>query len=368
MARQQRRGGAGRAVAASLVFLVGVLVLAVGAGLGPRHLAKEGATATAVLGLVLLGLGAVLALVAAVRLLRGMRRRWWLLAVPLLLVVTYLVVWPVGWGVATAYPPRPPLGDRTPADVGLEHEDVTVTTEDGARLRGWYVPSTTGAAVVLRHGAGSTRSGVLDHAAVLAGHGYGVLMLDARGHGESGGRGMETGWFGERDTAAAVDLLLDRPDVDPGRVGLVGLSMGGEESLGAVGADDRVRAVVAEGASYRTSEDKGYLAEYGWRGDLQQQVDALTAAVTELLTPAPRPRSLRAAVRTATTRDQPAQVLLVTAAEVEEEGLAAEFIRASSPGVQVWEASGGHTRGLAEQPAAWESRVVGFLDEALGSQ
>ena len=56
-------------------------------------------------------------------------------------------------------------------------------------LAGWYAPSRNGAAVVLLHGAGSTRSNVLDEAVVLAEHGYGVLMLDARGHGESAGRG-----------------------------------------------------------------------------------------------------------------------------------------------------------------------------------
>jgi len=89
-------------------------------------------------------------------------------------------------------------------------------------LSGWYVPSRNRAAVVLLHGASSTRSNVLDHALVLAGRGYGVLLYDARGHGRSGGRAMELGWYGDRDIAAAVDYLEKRNDVDPPRIAALG--------------------------------------------------------------------------------------------------------------------------------------------------
>ncbi|WP_130511824.1 serine aminopeptidase domain-containing protein [Krasilnikovia cinnamomea] len=71
--------------------------------------------------------------------------------------------------------------------------DVIMSTSDGARLSGWYVPVVNGAALVLRHGAGSTRTDTLPQAAVLARHGYGLLLVDARGHGHSGGRGMDLG-------------------------------------------------------------------------------------------------------------------------------------------------------------------------------
>src|SRR5438045_978113 len=83
------------------------------------------------------------------------------------------------------------------------------------------------AAAVLLHGASSTRSNVLAHADVLARHGFGVLLFDARGHGRSGGRAMELGWYGDRDIAAAVSYLEARTDVARGRIGAVGMSMGG---------------------------------------------------------------------------------------------------------------------------------------------
>ena len=113
------------------------------------------------------------------------------------------------------------------------------------------------AAVVLLHGAGSTRSSVLDHAVVLANHGYGVLLFDARGHGRSGGRAMDFGWYGDKDVTAAVSFLQTRPDVDDDLIAAVGLSMGGEEAIGAAASDRRIRAVVAEGATHRVSRRPG---------------------------------------------------------------------------------------------------------------
>ena len=80
--------------------------------------------------------------------------------------------------------------------------------------------------------------------------GYGVLLLDARGHGDSGGRAMDLGWFGDLDVTAAVDHLAARDDVDPDRIGAVGMSMGGEEAGGAVEvvvtSDGDLHAVAAD--------------------------------------------------------------------------------------------------------------------------
>jgi pimeloyl-ACP methyl ester carboxylesterase len=217
-------------------------------------------------------------------------------------------------------------------------------------------------------GAGSTRTAVLDHAAVLGSHGYGVLLLDARGHGDSGGRGMDFGWYGERDVAAALDFVTGRPGVAADRIGLVGLSMGGEVAIGAAGTDARVRAVVAEGATNRVAADKGYLSAYGVRGDLQRGIDWATYAVADLLSPAHPPAPLRDSMVDAQADGTPTPVLLITAGKVDTARLAAEFIDDAAPdAVEIWTVPGaGHTRGLRTDPVAWETRVLGFLDAALG--
>src|SRR5690606_29218420 len=119
-------------------------------------------------------------------------------------------------------------------------------------------------------------------AAVLAGAGYGVLMIDARGHGDSGGRAMDFGWHGDADIVAATAFLAGRPEVDPDRIGAVGMSMGGEQAIGASGGDPRIRAVVAEGATARTAADAAWLSDrYGLRGALQEQIEKVQDLVTD---------------------------------------------------------------------------------------
>jgi hypothetical protein len=146
------------------------------------------------------------------------------------------------------------------------------------------------------------------------------------------------------------------------------MSMGGEEAIGAAGADPRVHAVVAEGATNRVAADKGYLvAAYGFRGRLQQGIDRLTYGVAALLTDAPQPRSLRDSVAATTTDGTPTPVLLITAGDIDTEAQAASYIDQAAPdAVAVWTVPGaGHTEGLSADPGEWEQRVVGFLDAAL---
>jgi pimeloyl-ACP methyl ester carboxylesterase len=272
-------------------------------------------------------------------------------------------VWLIAPPVAATHVP-PTSISSTPADRGLDADSITLTTADDVELAGWYISGANGAAVILLHGAGSTRSDVLDHAAVLARNGYGVLMIDARGHGESGGTAMDFGWYGDLDIAAGTEYLLRRDDVEPDRIGVVGMSMGGEEAIGAAVADPNIAAVVAEGATGRTAADKSWLSdEYGWRGALQEQFEKAQFWVADSLTESPPPVSLRAAV--ADSGNTP--FLLITAGTVADERLAAKFISSAAPErVEIWEVEGStHTGGLTTKPDEWEQRVVAFLDAQL---
>ncbi len=57
-------------------------------------------------------------------------------------------------------------------------------SSDGVTLSGWYIRLQNSAAVILLHGYNANRMDTLNHAELLAHHGYGVLMYDLRGHGE----------------------------------------------------------------------------------------------------------------------------------------------------------------------------------------
>ena len=308
------------------------------------------------IGLVLLGFAAS----ASWRLLHGWTRLWLAPAS----IIGLLVILSGALAVTFTVVPPTALGRSTPASVGLPYRNVTFTTRDGVRLSGWYVPSRNRAAVVLMHGSGSTRTAVLPQAGVVGRHGYGVLLVDARGHGRSGGRGMDLGWYGDQDTSAAVTFLTHQPGIDPFRIGVLGLSMGGEEAIGAAAADQRIHAVVAEGATARTAADKANWLPGGVSGAVQRGLDLLTFGLTDLLTPASPPAPLDNAVRAADRT----QFLLITAGTVPDETLAAHALDAAAPPtrVRVWNVPGaGHTGGLATAPRAWAQHVIAFLDAEL---
>jgi uncharacterized protein len=258
--------------------------------------------------------------------------------------------------------PAAPAESATPASAGLQNRDVTIQTSDGVRLSAWYIPSRNGAAVLLLPGAGSTKPTLLSQAGVVASHGYGALLLDTRGHGRSGGHAMDFGWYGDRDIAAAVSFLQRQPDVRPGKIAVLGLSMGAEQAIVAAGTDQRIRAVVAEGVTGEQLADHGWLTN-GADGVIQRAVEWVQYTGAGLLSAATPPMSIRDAAAAAAPRP----VLIIAGGGVSYEPTAAQWFRAASPSsVQVWVAPGaGHTGALAAHPAEWQARVTGFLDAAL---
>ena len=91
---------------------------------------------------------------------------------------------------------------------------------------------------------------------MLARHGYGVLLFDRRGEGRSEGQPNIFGWGGDEDIKAAIRYLQTRGDVDPKRIGGIGLSVGGELMLEAAAETKDLAAVVSEGAGARTMREE----------------------------------------------------------------------------------------------------------------
>jgi pimeloyl-ACP methyl ester carboxylesterase len=352
------------AAGAVIALALGAAAAVGGAAFAVPHLLRSGPSMAVGAGVMVAIAGTITVSWALVRFVRTVPGWWRLLALPAVLIVGYTVCLPLGMAVYATHPPRTELGRSTPTDRGLAYRDVSFPAADGVTLSGWYIPSRNWAAVVLLPGSGSTRTAVLDHAAVLARRGFGVLPFDPRGQGESDGQAMEFGWSGEVDVAAAVIFLRHQPDVDPDRIGAVGLSMGGEQAIGALAADPRLRAVVAEGVTNRVAADKAWLADaYGIRGRVQVAVDAITYGLADLLTEADPPISLGYAVDAAAPRP----VLLIAAGNATDEVRADNAIQARSPGsVQLWVVPAArHIAGLFVAPNEWEERVSAFLDTAL---
>jgi uncharacterized protein len=338
---------------------LGLIGTSAGIGIGFMHFAKSDHDVIGFAGLAALVAGLYLLVAAFALIVRVMPGWWRLLAIPLALVLFQFALEPLSLATYGTNLPNIALGSATPADRGLPYQNVRLTTAEGVHLAAWYIPSHNGAAVVLLHGAGSTRTSVLSQATVLARHGFGVLLVDARGHGQSGGDAEENGWWGNSDTAGAVTWLEGRPEVLGGRVAVLGESMGGEEAIGAAGADHRIRAVVAEGAIWRGAMDDGWLP-HSFTGYVDRVSLSVQTALTGLLTSAPTPPSLASSLRAAAPRP-----VLMIAGKPELTG--DQLLRQASPtNVRLWELPDtAHTAGLATHPALWESHVIGFLNQAL---
>lgn len=350
-------------LAAAIAAVVGMLITALGAGVAIRYLMTTGLTGTSMLGLFVFVAGLALLTFAWLVFWRRAHRWQRLWFIPMVLVVL-LVMFSIGQGAMLAWAPRNNLGSATPTDSGLTYANVTFRTSDGVRLSAWYLPSTNHRAVVTVPGSGSNRTATLGQATVLARHGYGVLMIDPRGQGRSGGHAMDAGWYGDRDLTAAVTYLQHQPDVDPTHIGILGLSMGGEEAIGAAAADPAIRAVVAEGATHRTAADKSGYLPGGLTGAIQRCLDWLTYGTAALLSRAPEPGTLHRAI----ARAHATHFLLIVAGKGVDEHAAAAYLRSAAPDrVRTWTIPGAtHIHGLATAPNVWTARVITFFDRTLG--
>jgi uncharacterized protein len=139
-----------------------------------------------------------------------------------------------------------------PATPG-EHEGVTGVTFDsgGHRLVGTLLLARGDApkpTVLLLHGCPGLEKN-LDLAASLRDGGWNALVFHYRGCWGSGGR-YDLAAI-PRDITAAVDHLQsgEYPTVDPGRLTVVGHSLGGWAAILAAAADRRLRAVAVYGAA-----------------------------------------------------------------------------------------------------------------------
>jgi hypothetical protein len=119
----------------------------------------------------------------------------------------------------------------TPSGLGLPHEDVRLTTEDGVLLHAWYLPVRQARWVTLvSHGNAGNISHRLDRALLLQARlQSSVLLYDYRGYGASEGSPDEAGTY--RDGRAAYLYLSEEKKIPPDRIVLFGESLGSAVSL-----------------------------------------------------------------------------------------------------------------------------------------
>ena len=255
----------------------------------------------------------------------------------------------------------------TPANVGLSFEEVRFPAHgDDATIAGWYIPNPGATrAAVLVHGKDSSRSSALagrfvEVAAALHAHGFSVLMIDLRGHGESSPARFTFGLWERRDIIGAVDWLQSTHGIPPQRVGVLGVSMGAAAGIGAMHDDPDIGALVA---------DCSYAEVY----PLMQLHWSEAAHLPEAFLPGALLAG-RLLTGVDLTQARPVVDIVDIKPVLIIHGIADSFtpieqgrqLAAAAPAAEYWEVAGAeHARAYATNPSAYMSRVITFFDKAL---
>jgi fermentation-respiration switch protein FrsA (DUF1100 family) len=349
---------------AAITIAFGVLAL-VNGGTHVAHIAVDKLGGSDVTGVLAVAAGAVLVLLglATPFLHRGegattRSRRWAYRVVAIVagILLVYVFLFPVGGAIVQTHKFREPIGEPPSA----AYRPVTFAGSDGLRLSGWYVASRNRAAVILVHGGGGDRTGATRHAELLVRHGYGVLLYDSRGRGESEGSPVGFGWGWRNDVAGALAFLREQSDVDADRIGALGLSRGADVLIGVAAERRELAAVVADGATVSSFADYWNVrgldeaAPFYWTTFLAVRVLSGTSPGEPL-------EELVADV-------SPTPLLLIaTGGSLPEElDVNRIYAEAAREPVELWELPEvNHTAAIRERPREYERRVVGFFDQAL---
>jgi len=179
------------------------------------------------------------------------RSRYALLA--LLLYLTFCIVGGIFVADGTLHPARRPLTDEeVSAARAFAHTldsdlaDAVITTPDQVTLRSWIIHPhhPNGNAVLLLHGLGDNRLGMLGYAQLLLAHGFTILLPDARAHGISGGPLATYGLLERNDIHQWIDFLAAQDH--PRCIFALGESMGAAQLLQSLDTHPKICAVAAE--------------------------------------------------------------------------------------------------------------------------
>lgn len=290
-------------------------------------------------------------------------RRRLTLAVLLEIVLILALIGPFVYVYALNVPNPMPVCCIEESGLGEAVEAVSIPAADGVTLEGWFAPpaEAPGPVIMVLHGGGSNRLASLSHARILHQAGYGVLVYDQRGLGESGGDRPSLGLHDQRDIPHLIDWLAARPDVDASRIGGVGLSLGAQILIMAAPDEPRLRAVWSDGLAIHGPEDVP--PDYNSLGDAfitfinRQSFWIASLIYNEPVIP----------FRQLIPQIAPRPLMLVAGGlDMHEGNFNRHHATVLGENGTLWVIeNAGHVGGLSAMPDEYTARMTGFFDDAL---
>lgn len=261
--------------------------------------------------------------------------------------------------------------DRTASYVAAMYEDVSFRTSDGLTLEGWWFPAPEprDRAAVLVHGKDQNRlDSSFAHGRIarfLLASGYSTLLFDLRGHGESEGLRWGLGKQEALDIAAAVDLAAERAGIPRSRVAIIAESMGAGSAMTALPLIPDVGPMVLDSVytSAATVVEEIGPSESGlpawFTPGMVLMAKIFFAVDLDAVVPIEQVRSRADRAFLFIQCEEDSTVALHHGLEMKAASV--------NPGTELWVAKDcGHVKAFTRYPAAWEARVLGFLERELG--
>jgi uncharacterized protein len=136
----------------------------------------------------------------------------------------------------------------SPTELNLPFEDIILPTEDGLRLSAWLIKASDHpqGTIIYLHGVADCKIDGLRFAKIMHDNRFNIFLYDSRRHGYSEGKYCTYGYFEKYDVRNVINYLINRTDLQTGKIGIFGTSMGAAIALQAAVLDNRISAVVAE--------------------------------------------------------------------------------------------------------------------------
>ncbi len=151
--------------------------------------------------------------------------RWAAVSAVAMLVLAVGISW---WVAGQLVAPAPRSIGTQPSDLDIDL--VSIASDSGSMLSGWYVPGAIDkGTVVLLHAIRRSRLQMVDRARLLNRNGYAALLVDLQAHGESAGEYITAGHLERLDVRSAVRFARQRKPGQP--IAVIGVSLGGAATV-----------------------------------------------------------------------------------------------------------------------------------------
>jgi pimeloyl-ACP methyl ester carboxylesterase len=116
--------------------------------------------------------------------------------------------------------------EKTPEELGIEFEEITLFTQDNLKLNAWFIPGKQdGITILFCHGNAGNLSHRLETIQIFHDLGLNFFLFDYRGYGLSEGITTESGTY--LDSEAAWKYLTETKGIPPEKIIIIGRSLGG---------------------------------------------------------------------------------------------------------------------------------------------